>query len=229
MTDGLGGDAVRDEALDIVAAGEDLAAARADGVSAKAEVARLGEAVAAAAGELGALDASLVVMRGEREGLDVRIAASAAERDELEAKVDGLRADLGRVEKTLAALLGREVGDERRIAVDLGIIQAGLGDAGFIPPVVEPAPPAPPVPPPPVVAQTIFHFFVDGKPYDTDQARMSGLQIKAKVPDWDPSHDLSLEGVGAAADRIIPDGEFIDFAAATAPLHFGSVPRASFG
>ena len=229
MTDGLGGDAVTAEALDIVAAAEDLAAARADEVSAKAEAARLGDAVAAAAGELGALDASLLIMRGEREGLDARIAVSAAERDALEAKVDGLRADLGRVEATLAALHGREVGDERRIAVDLGAIQAGLGDAGFVPPVVEPAPPAPPMPPPPVNAPTTFHFFVDGKAYDTDQARMTGLQIKAKVPDWDPSHDLSLEGVGAAADRIIPDGESIDFAATTAPLHFGSVPRASFG
>jgi hypothetical protein len=48
----------------------------------------------------------------------------------------------------------------------------------------------------------IYRFFVNGVEYETDQARLSGLQIKARVTNWDSSHDLVLEGHGDEPDLL---------------------------
>lgn len=74
-----------------------------------------------------------------------------------------------------------------------------------------------------------YKYFVSTKKYETDQSSLTGLQIKARVPDWDQSHDLVLEGVGDEADRIIGDSESVDFAASKAPRRFSSAPKANFG
>jgi hypothetical protein len=74
-----------------------------------------------------------------------------------------------------------------------------------------------------------FTFFVGREKYETDQPVLTGLQIKAKVPDWDPSHDLVLEGHGDDPDRVIRDDEQVSLAKVHGPLRFSSVPKANFG
>src|SRR6266481_3225326 len=74
-----------------------------------------------------------------------------------------------------------------------------------------------------------YTFFVGGKKYETDQPVLTGLQIKAKVPDWEPSHDLVLEGHGDDPDRVIRDDEEVSLEKVHGPLRFSSVPKANFG
>jgi hypothetical protein len=72
-------------------------------------------------------------------------------------------------------------------------------------------------------------FFVDGQKYETDQEVLTGLQIKAKVANWDPSFDLSLEGHGHDPDQLIQDDQPVRMDQGHGPLHFSSVPKANFG
>ena len=74
-----------------------------------------------------------------------------------------------------------------------------------------------------------FNFFVNGVKYVTDQAALTGLQIKARVPDWDQNHDLVLEGHGHDPDRVIRDVELVELDAQGGPRRFSSVPKANFG
>lgn len=74
-----------------------------------------------------------------------------------------------------------------------------------------------------------FTFFVSGKKYETDQPALTGLQIKARVPEWDQSHDLVLEGHGHDPDRIIADGESVPLAKDKGPVRFSAAPKAMFG
>ncbi len=74
-----------------------------------------------------------------------------------------------------------------------------------------------------------YHFFVNGVKYEADQPRLAGLQIKARVADWDPSHDLVLEGHGDDPDRVIADDEVVDLDVSHGPRRFSSVPKANFG
>lgn len=75
----------------------------------------------------------------------------------------------------------------------------------------------------------IYTFFVGREKFETDQRVLTGLQIKAKVPDWDPSHDLVLEGHGDEPDRVIRDDEEVSLEKVHGPLRFSSVPKANFG
>lgn len=75
----------------------------------------------------------------------------------------------------------------------------------------------------------VYFFFVSGKKYETDQAALTGLQIKAKVPEWDQTHDLVLEGHGDDPDRIIADDELVPLENDHGPLRFSSAPKANFG
>lgn len=75
----------------------------------------------------------------------------------------------------------------------------------------------------------IYRFFVNGKPYETDKKKVTGAQIKAMVPDWDPTHDLALEGEGDDPDRIIADDETISLDPKHGIRRFSSVPKANFG
>lgn len=74
-----------------------------------------------------------------------------------------------------------------------------------------------------------FTFFVNGVKYESDQAALTGLQIKARVPDWDQSHDLMLEGHGHDPDQIIQDDQLVQLDVQTGPRRFSSVPKANFG
>ncbi len=73
-----------------------------------------------------------------------------------------------------------------------------------------------------------YVFFVNGIKYETDQAKLSGLQIKARVPNWDANHDLVLEGHGDAADQVIGDDTVVRLDVNPA-RRFSSVPKANFG
>ncbi|BBO08108.1 MULTISPECIES: multiubiquitin domain-containing protein [Bradyrhizobium] len=77
--------------------------------------------------------------------------------------------------------------------------------------------------------QETYFFFVGGKKYETDQPALTGLQIKARVADWDSSHDLVLEGHGNDPDRIIGDDERVSLDKDKGPLRFSSAPKANFG
>lgn len=72
----------------------------------------------------------------------------------------------------------------------------------------------------------IYKFFVDAKPYETDQTALTGAQIKsqASVP---PQYQLFLEEEGDKPDRAISDGESV--ALQGEPKHFFAVPPATFG
>ncbi len=74
-----------------------------------------------------------------------------------------------------------------------------------------------------------YTFFVNGKPYETNKKKLTGAQIKAMVPDWDPQHDLSLEGEGDDPDRIIADDEAVSLVPKHGVRRFSSVPKANFG
>lgn len=74
-----------------------------------------------------------------------------------------------------------------------------------------------------------FTFFVGNRKYETDQASLTGLQIKARVEDWDQSHDLVLEGRGNDPDQIVNDETIIPLAKDRGPLRFSSAPKANFG
>lgn len=77
-------------------------------------------------------------------------------------------------------------------------------------------------------ASKTYHFFVNGVKYETDQAKLTGLQIKARVPNWDAAHDLVLEGHGDDADQVIADGTVVSLDVSPA-RRFSSVPKANFG
>lgn len=74
-----------------------------------------------------------------------------------------------------------------------------------------------------------YIFFVNGKRYDTNQPSLTGLQIKARVPDWDPNHDLVLEGHGDEPDEVIQDNQLVSLAKDKGPRRFSSAPKATFG
>lgn len=69
-------------------------------------------------------------------------------------------------------------------------------------------------------------FFMDAKKFDADKASMTALEIKQKagVPG---EYQLFLEATGNEPDRAISDTE--SFTIGTPPLHFYSVPPATFG
>ena len=71
-----------------------------------------------------------------------------------------------------------------------------------------------------------YHFFVDNKKYETDEASLKGLEIKtiAGVP---ADYQLFEEVHGNDPDRLISDGEGVDLK--NPPKHFYAVPPATFG
>lgn len=75
-----------------------------------------------------------------------------------------------------------------------------------------------------------YHFFVDSTKYETDKEHLTGAEIKAMVPAFDPAYQLYLEEHGDEPDKVISDGESVSLN----PEHHGikkfySVPPATFG
>ncbi len=74
-----------------------------------------------------------------------------------------------------------------------------------------------------------YFFVVNGKRYESAEPRLTGLQIKARVENWNPEHDLLLEGHGDDPDRVIADDEYVDLDALHGPVRLSPVPKANFG
>jgi Multiubiquitin len=78
--------------------------------------------------------------------------------------------------------------------------------------------------------QTKYHFFVDATKYETDKANLTGAQIKAMVPGFNPAYQLYLEEHGDTPDKAISDGETVSLDPAGHGIRkFYSVPPATFG
>ena len=75
-----------------------------------------------------------------------------------------------------------------------------------------------------------FEFFVDGVRYTTDQAALTGAQIKAKVPDWPAGYGLMLDPRGPhEEERLIGDNDVVSLEKDHGPARFTRVPPATFG
>jgi hypothetical protein len=73
-----------------------------------------------------------------------------------------------------------------------------------------------------------YDYFVDGKEYKTEDSALTGAQIKARIPDFNPSYQLVLEGRGGRPDKVIGDNDSVDLNVHPA-CHFYTVPPATFG
>jgi hypothetical protein len=70
------------------------------------------------------------------------------------------------------------------------------------------------------------HFFVDAKKFETDQASLTGAEIKA-LAGVTTTYQLFLEEEGDKPDKPISDGESVNLVHGT--KHFFAVPPATFG
>lgn len=73
-----------------------------------------------------------------------------------------------------------------------------------------------------------YEYFVDGKEYKTTDSALTGAQIKARIPDFNPSYQLVEEGRGGHPDKVITDNDSVDLNVHP-PCHFYTVPPATFG
>lgn len=71
-----------------------------------------------------------------------------------------------------------------------------------------------------------YHFFVDGKKYEVEQASLTGADIK-RIADVNPGYQLFLETEGDDPDQPIADSTAVDLTHGA--KHFFAVPPATFG
>ena len=71
-----------------------------------------------------------------------------------------------------------------------------------------------------------YEYFVDNAKYESDVSALTGAQIKAKIPNFDPAYQLVLEGHGHDPDRVIGDSETVSL---EPKPHFYTAPPANFG
>lgn len=76
---------------------------------------------------------------------------------------------------------------------------------------------------------TVYHYFVDNVEYTTEQESLTGAQITAKVPGWNPANSLVLESQGSEQDEVIRPTTTVVFKGRETPAHFIIVPPATFG
>lgn len=74
-----------------------------------------------------------------------------------------------------------------------------------------------------------FFYFVDSIKYESDSAHITGLAIKAKLPEAKRGYALYLEGHGDTPDQLINDDTSISLEKDKGPKRFYTVPPASFG
>lgn len=72
-------------------------------------------------------------------------------------------------------------------------------------------------------------FFVDNKKYETTKETLTGAEIKAMIPGFDPNYSLFLEGSGDDPDTLIQDSTSVSFEKEKGPKRFYTVPPANFG
>ena len=74
-----------------------------------------------------------------------------------------------------------------------------------------------------------FFYFVDGVKYETDQSVITGAQIKARIPNFDPALILMLEGHDREPDQVVTDDTTISLTKDKGPRRFFTTPPATFG
>lgn len=74
-----------------------------------------------------------------------------------------------------------------------------------------------------------YFYFVDNEKYDSEEGTLTGAQIKARIPNFDSSYGLFLEGPGNDPDMQISDSTTITFEKEKGPKRFYTVPPATFG
>jgi hypothetical protein len=72
-------------------------------------------------------------------------------------------------------------------------------------------------------------FFVDNKKYETTKSTLTGAEIKAMIPDFDPNYSLFLENPGDDPDELIQDSTSVSLDTEKGPRRFYTVPPANFG
>ena len=74
-----------------------------------------------------------------------------------------------------------------------------------------------------------YSYFVGKNKYESDLPTLTGAQIKAKIPNLDPSFILTLEGHGHEPDRQIGDTDVVNLDTKHGIPHLTLVPPANFG
>ena len=74
-----------------------------------------------------------------------------------------------------------------------------------------------------------FFYFVDNVKYEIDQSALTGAQIKAKIPNFNNSYALFLEGLGNEKDVLVTDDTSVSLEKDKGPRRFYLVPPATFG
>jgi hypothetical protein len=75
----------------------------------------------------------------------------------------------------------------------------------------------------------VYHFFVDGVKFSTENSELTGAQIMAMIPSWDPANSLVLESHGNDPDEVIRPTTVVNFSDRHGEAHFSTVPPATFG
>lgn len=72
-------------------------------------------------------------------------------------------------------------------------------------------------------------FFVDNNKYETTKGTLTGAEIKAMIPGFDPNYSLFLEGSGDDPDTLIQDSTSVSLDKEKGPKRLYTVPPANFG
>ena len=72
-------------------------------------------------------------------------------------------------------------------------------------------------------------YFVDGAKYEADSETVTGAQIKARIPNFDPAFVLLLENPGDEPDQQINDDTSVSLRKDKGPRRFYSMPPMTFG
>lgn len=71
-----------------------------------------------------------------------------------------------------------------------------------------------------------FHFFVDGKQFETDHSSITAAEIK-KIAGIDPTYQVFLEEEDDTPDKQLSDADSVSLEGKQ--KHFFAVPPATFG
>jgi hypothetical protein len=75
----------------------------------------------------------------------------------------------------------------------------------------------------------VYEYFVNGTEYTTELPEVTGAQVTARLPGWNPANSLVLESEGSAPDEVVHPNTVVVLKGRTNPAHFTIVPPATFG
>jgi len=75
----------------------------------------------------------------------------------------------------------------------------------------------------------VYKYFVNGTEYTTELPEVTGAQVTARIPGWNPANSLVLESDGSAPDEVVHPNTVVVLKGRTNPAHFTIVPPATFG